>query len=327
MLTQIRPVTATFRFAPSPNGRLHLGHAFSALLNAALAARLGGRCLLRIEDIDPERSRPDLIAAIHDDLAWLDLLFDGPVRRQSEHLPFYRSHLEELARQRLAYPCFCSRGQIAARVRGIEASGRALPRDPDGTPCYLGTCRALPSDEASRRRKAGEPHSWRLDMARALAVAPGPHVIRCFERRGQGGFLPHFAGGAGTWEKSASSDATVSSECKEILADPSVWGDAVLGRRDVKASYHLCVVLDDALQGVSHVVRGQDLREATSLHVLLQALLGLPSPSYHHHGLLADEAGAKLAKSRGSESLADLRARGVSAEEVRANLGFRSRMD
>lgn len=309
-------MTATFRFAPSPNGRLHLGHAYSALLNSALAARLGGRCLLRIEDIDPGRSRPDLIAAIHDDLAWLGLRFDGSVRRQSDHLTFYRAHLDELAERGLAYPCFCSRGRIAAQVRDIEASGRILARDPDGVPLYPGTCRSLAPDEAARRLAAGEPHTFRLDMASALAAMPGPHVIRCFETHSPEGFLA-------ASDASTRSDATFSWKCREIHAEPSAWGDAVIGRRDVKASYHLCVVLDDALQGVSHVVRGQDLHAATSLHVLLQRLLGLSSPAYHHHDLIRAPGGEKLAKSKGSPSLADLRGTGVTPGEVREMLGFR----
>ncbi|WP_430913959.1 tRNA glutamyl-Q(34) synthetase GluQRS [Methylobacterium sp. sgz302541] len=281
--------TPVFRFAPSPNGRLHLGHAYSALLNEDMARRLGGRLLLRIEDIDPVRSRPELVAGIFSDIDWLGIAFEAPVRRQSEHMAEYRHALEGLAGRGLAYPCFCSRGQIAAMVAADA------PRDPDGGPLYPGTCRALSGEEAARRRAAGEPHAWRLDMARALAQAPGPHAYTAFDAEGGE---------------------------RRLSADPARWGDPVIGRRDVPTSYHLAVVLDDAAQGVSHVVRGQDLEAATDLHVLLQELLGLASPAYHHHALLRGPDGEKLAKSKGSESLADLRARGASAADLRARLGF-----
>ncbi|WP_232631858.1 tRNA glutamyl-Q(34) synthetase GluQRS [Methylobacterium sp. Leaf118] len=284
------------RFAPSPNGRLHLGHAYSALLNARIAAGLGGRLLLRIEDIDPGRSRPDFIAGIHADLAWLGLRFEPEVRHQSKHVPDYARARDGLAGRGLLYPCFCSRGQVAAAVAAGAARGEPAPRDPDGAPLYPGTCRAVPPDLARARIARGEPQSWRLDMAAALAEAAGPLPIRRFAPDGRD---------AGT-----------------IAADPARWGDAVIARRDVPTSYHLSVVWDDAAQGVSDVVRGQDLEAATDLHVLLQRLLGLPSPAYHHHALIRDETGQKLAKSKGSESLADLRARGVSPEAVRARLGF-----
>lgn len=290
------PVSApVFRFAPSPNGRLHLGHAYSALLNAEIAQRMGGRCLLRIEDIDPGRSRPELIAAIEDDLAWLGLRYETPVRRQSEHLSFYRAGLDSLVRRGLVYPCFCSRGAIAARVAHMQHMGDEIARDPDGTALYPGTCRALSKSEAQARRDGGVPHTWRLDMARALATAPSSGDIRCLDADG--------------------------SE-SDVLANPGRWGDAVIARRDVPTSYHLSVVLDDDAQGITHVVRGEDLLAATDLHVLLQRLLGLSSPAYHHHRLIRGETGEKLAKSRGSETLGDLRERGVTAAEMRASLGF-----
>jgi glutamyl-Q tRNA(Asp) synthetase len=281
----------TLRFAPSPNGRLHLGHAFSALTNARIANDLGGRLLLRIEDIDLGRTRPEFVQGILDDLAWLGLSFDGPVRRQSEHFSQYARARDALAARKLLYPCFCSRGRIAAAV----AERAAVARDPDGAPLYPGTCRALSGDEVQARIEAGEPHTWRLDGAAALAEVTAPLVIRRF--------------------------APDSAE-ETVPADPARWGDAVIARRDVPTSYHLAVVWDDAEQGISHVVRGQDLEAATDLHVLLQHLLGLPSPAYHHHGLIRDETGDKLAKSKGSESLADLRARGVGPDAVRAMLGF-----
>ncbi|MFE1598039.1 tRNA glutamyl-Q(34) synthetase GluQRS [Methylobacterium sp. ID0610] len=275
-----------FRFAPSPNGRLHLGHAYSALLNADFADRMQGRLLLRIEDIDTTRCRPALMAAMRDDLAWLGLAFPEPVRRQSAHFADYAAALDALRERGLVYPCFCTRKAIAAASRA---------RDPDGAPLYPGTCRDLSPAEAAVRIAAGEPHAWRLAMDRARAACPGPLTVESFD-----------AAGAFTTR----------------LAEPERWGDAVLARKDVPTSYHLAVVHDDAAQGVTHVVRGRDLDAATDLHRLLQALLGLPAPRYHHHALLLDEGGDKLAKSRGSEPLAALRARGVTAADLRARLGF-----
>lgn len=295
-----RPV---FRFAPSPNGRLHLGHALSALLNDALARGSDGRLLLRIEDIDPARSRSELIAAIHDDLAWLGLHVEEPVRRQSAHLDTYRATVATLATRRLAYPCFCSRGTISAAVETARARGLPVSHDPDGAPLYPGTCRRLPADAAQARRAAGEPHTWRLDMVRALADAPGPHGVRSFAVEGDG---------AGRWVGAVAVEP----------AEPARWGDPVIARRDVPTSYHLAVVMDDAAQGITHVVRGADLRASTDLHVLLQALIGVPSPLYHHHALLRDASGAKLAKSRGSRGLSDLRAAGAHPAEIRRRLGF-----
>lgn len=285
-----------FRFAPSPNGRLHLGHALSALVNERLAARFGGSLLLRIEDIDLTRCRPDYERAIHDDLAWLGIRFDGAVRRQSEHFDDYRAVLGRLQAKGLIYPCFCSRQEIKQAVVAQEAeTGRPWPRDPDGSPLYPGTCRSSSADEATARIAAGEAHVLRLAMGRALATIGGEVSYRLFDE----------AGGE-----------------RVIAARPARWGDVVLARKDVPTSYHLSVVVDDALQGVSHVVRGRDLEAATDIHVVLQRLLGLPTPRYHFHRLLIDESGQKLAKSRLSESLADLRKRGVSAAEIRAQLGF-----
>ncbi|WP_230532843.1 tRNA glutamyl-Q(34) synthetase GluQRS [Microvirga roseola] len=291
------PVTKpVFRFAPSPNGRLHLGHAYSALLNDDFARRLGGRLLLRIEDIDITRCRPAFEAAIDDDLAWLGLSWEEPVRRQSEHFAEYGAAFARLKGRGVVYPCFCSRKEIADAISHGEAgSGRSWPRDPDGAPLYPGTCRALSAGEAEGRMAEGRPHAWRIDMEAARRLLPGPHSYRRFDREGREETVP---------------------------ADPWRWGDAVIRRKDVPTSYHLSVVLDDALQGVTHVVRGQDLEAATDLHVLLQALLGLPTPLYHHHGLILDPEGDKLAKSRQSEALGDLRERGVTAAEIRQRLGF-----
>ncbi|MCG5248508.1 tRNA glutamyl-Q(34) synthetase GluQRS [Methylorubrum extorquens] len=284
------------RFAPSPNGRLHLGHAYSALLNARIARTLGGQLLLRIEDIDLGRARPEFVAGILADLDWLGLRFDGPIRRQSEHFADYAAARDALAERDLIYPCFCSRGQIAAEVAARQARGAPVSRDPDGAPLYPGTCRALSADARRTRIERGEPHTWRLDMPAALRTLAVPLLIRRFS-------------------PDDGAEETVS-------ADPARWGDAVIVRRDVPTSYHLSVVCDDAVQGITHVVRGQDLEAATDLHALLQRLLHCPMPVYHHHGLIRAEDGEKLAKSKGSESLADLRARGVTAEDVRARLGF-----
>ncbi|TNC09336.1 tRNA glutamyl-Q(34) synthetase GluQRS [Methylobacterium terricola] len=279
------------RFAPSPNGRLHLGHAYSALLNAGAARALHGDLLLRIEDIDPVRCRPELADALVADLAWLGLRFPEPVWRQSARMSTYRAALDGLRARGLVYPCACTRREILA------AAGDA--RDPDGAPLYPGTCRGRPVPQEPHAVPHAvphdTPHAWRLDMARALDACPGPHNYTAFSPGGP-----------------------------DIVraAEPARWGDAVLARKDVPTSYHLAVVLDDAAQGITHVVRGQDLEAATDLHVLLQRLLGLPTPRYHHHGLIRDEAGDKLSKSLRSESLAALRERGVSAAEVRARLGF-----
>lgn len=293
------PVEPVLRFAPSPNGRLHLGHALSALTNARFAARLHGRLLLRLEDIDLGRCRPEFERGIHEDLAWLGLHFDGPVRRQSEHFAEYEAALTRLAGMGLLYPCFCSRQQVREAVAELEAGGAGWPRDPDGAPLYPGCCRNLEAAEVHRRVVAGEPHVLRLRMEEAAQRA-GALRYRRFDEDGSE------EDGSETW----------------VPAQPLRWGDVVLARKEVPTSYHLSVVVDDALQGVTHVVRGRDLEAATDIHVLLQRLLGLPTPLYHFHRLLLDEEGQKLAKSRGSRSLAELRAAGVSAQEVRRRLGF-----
>lgn len=297
MTAQLAPVTPpVFRFAPSPNGHLHLGHAFSALLNAQMAQAQGGRFLLRIEDIDIARCRPEFDAAIVEDLAWLGLTWETPVMRQSARFGVYAEAIEGLKGRGLVYPCFCSRKNIAAEAVAREAAdGRQWPRDPEGSPLYPGTCRAMAPDEAERRIAAGEPHAWRLHMNAALQqVGPAFTFVR-FEADGAE---------------------------ETVVAAPGRWGDVVLARKDVPTSYHLAVVVDDAAQSVSHVVRGIDLAAATDVHRLLQALLVLPVPRYHHHRLVNDAAGLKLSKSAGSRALRDLRAAGVGAEEIRRSLGF-----
>jgi glutamyl-Q tRNA(Asp) synthetase len=273
-----------FRFAPSPNGYLHLGHALSALLNAELAAKAGGLLLLRIEDIDRARCRPDYEQAIYEDLAWLGVTWEQPVRRQSEHLADYRAALDKLAEQGLVYPSFDSRAEIAAQAAG---------RDPDGAPLYAGAAKALSAAERARRIGAGEPYALRLDMAAALAQV-----------------------GQLTWDEAGYTVAA------NPAANPGIWGDVVLARKDTPTSYHLSVVVDDALQGVTHVVRGRDLYESTAVHRLLQALLGLPAPAYRHHRLILDAGGRKLSKSTRSTALRELRAGGASPADIRAMIGL-----
>ncbi len=279
------------RFAPSPNGRLHLGHAFSALFAARAAALLGGTFLLRIEDIDPVRSKPEFDAGIIEDLTWLGLHWHEPVLRQSARMPVYAAAGEALKKRGLLYPCFCSRRDAAAKA---EAA------DPDGAPLYPGICRGLAPGEAGERFARGERAQWRLKMDRASAGAGALTIAEAPAR-----------GAAALW-----------GETVHRPADPMRWGDAVLIRKDVPTSYHLSVVTDDAAQGVTHVTRGMDLLAATDLHVLLQRLLDLPSPSYCHHRLVRDEEGQKLAKSRGSASLKSLRDDGAAAADVRRELGF-----
>jgi glutamyl-Q tRNA(Asp) synthetase len=278
-----------FRFAPSPNGFLHLGHAYSALLNGDLARRFRGRLLLRIEDIDPERSRVEFEQAIREDLAWLGLRFEDPVRRQSEHISAYRASAERLAAAGLLYPCACTRADIAAAIAGQGGTAR----DPDGAPVYPGTCLGRSTGEREAKL-APAPHAWRLAMASALR-ATGPLAYTAF---GPDGAI------------------------RTVEAKPRAWGDVVIARKDVPASYHLAVVHDDALQGVTHVVRGADLDAATSIHRVLQTLLGLPAPRYHHHALLRDETGAKLAKRAGSPSLRALRRQGASPADIRRLVGL-----
>ncbi|MGZ8311308.1 MAG: tRNA glutamyl-Q(34) synthetase GluQRS [Allosphingosinicella sp.] len=273
----MQPVT---RFAPSPTGQLHLGHAYSALLAHDFARERDGSFLLRIEDIDPGRSRAEHVDAILEDLLWLGLTWDDEIIYQSERLDRYADALQRLRGQGLVYPCFCTRAEIAAE---IEASASA-PHGVDG-PLYPGTCRRLAPPE--RERRLGErPHAWRLDVTAALAEA---------------------GSGPLTWH-----DASAGS----VVARPELFGDVVLARKDAPASYHLAVTVDDSALGVSDVVRGRDLFESTHVHRLLQALLDLPTPEYHHHALLLDASGRRLAKRQGAPTLASLRTAGVDPGEL-----------
>jgi glutamyl-Q tRNA(Asp) synthetase len=284
-----------FRFAPSPNGYLHLGHAFSALLNFDSARRTGGRFLLRIEDIDAARCRPEFEAAIYEDLAWLGIGWELPVRRQSDHLAEYRDALEKLASQGLVYPGFESRAEIAKLVAQREAAA-PWPRDPDGAPLYPGAAKLLSSDQRERLRESGAAYVLRLDMAAACA------------RAGDLGWIESGEGPEG--------------EAGAVAARPEAWGDVILARKEMPTSYHLSVVIDDALQGVSEVVRGQDLFWSTSVHRLLQSLLGLPQPAYRHHRLILDGAGRKLSKSTEATGLRELRAAGATPADIRRLLGL-----
>lgn len=288
-------MSAVFRFAPSPNGTLHLGHAYSALLNFELARACGGRFLLRIEDIDPTRCRPEFEAAIYEDLAWLGIAWETPVRRQSEHMDAYRRALEKLESMGLVYPSFESRAEIARLVAERQSQG-TWPRDPDGTPVYPGRASLLTAEERKRRIESGAPFALRLDLAAAMARA-----------------------GELTWTELGEGPA---GETGTIMARPQAWGDVILARKETPTSYHLAVVVDDALQGTTEVVRGRDLFHATGVHRLLQRLLELPQPRYRHHRLIRDAAGNKLSKSTGATGLRELRAAGAKPADIGRLIGF-----
>ncbi|MCY6383656.1 tRNA glutamyl-Q(34) synthetase GluQRS [Hoeflea prorocentri] len=280
-----------FRFAPSPNGRLHLGHAYSALCNKAMAEECCGRLLLRMEDIDTERCTPLFEEQIIADLHWLNIEWEQPVRRQSDHFADYRAALDELRDMGLVYPACFTRSQIKDHVAEYEKGGKVWPRDPDGAPLYPGNERNLTSAEQQDLAESGRPFAWRLDMEAACARLGQPIGWR----------------EAGCGPKG---------ETGHIPAKPQAWGDVILARKDTPTSYHLSVVVDDARQGVTDIVRGHDLFHATSVHRLLQALLGLPEPDYCHHALLVDAQGRKLSKSQSDTGIGALRDAGRSAAEV-----------
>ena len=284
-----------FRFAPSPNGHLHLGHAYSALLNFDSARRSGGRFLLRIEDIDAARCKPEFETAIYEDLGWLGIGWEEPVRRQSEHLSEYRDAVDKLIAQGLVYPSFESRAEIA-RLVALREAAAPWPRDPDGTPLYPGTAKSLPADARARLLQSGAPYALRLDMAAAC------------ERAGDLGWIERGSGPDG--------------ETGTVAARPEAWGDVILARRETPTSYHLSVVVDDALQGVTEAVRGEDLFWSTSVHRLLQQLLGLPQSAYRHHRLVLDGEGRKLSKSTQATGLRELRAAGAAPTDIRRLLGL-----
>jgi glutamyl-Q tRNA(Asp) synthetase len=284
-----------FRFAPSPNGPLHLGHALSALLNFDMARSTGGRFLLRMEDIDETRCRPEFEAAIYDDLAWLGLEWEQPVRRQSAHFDEYRAALEMLDALRLTFPAFESRADLARMVADRDVRER-WPRDPDGVPIYPGAARQMREDDRQARITSGGAYAIRLDMERATEWTGPLH-----------------------WTETG---AGPGGETGEVVANPAAWGDVIVGRKEAPTSYHLAVVLDDALQGVTHVMRGQDLFWSTSVHRVLQSLLDLPVPDYHHHRLVLDGEGRKLSKSTQATGLRELRSAGATVADIRKLVGL-----
>lgn len=264
------------RFAPSPTGRLHKGHAYSARLAYEAAQARKGRFLLRIEDIDTTRCKPEFVDALFEDLAWLGLTWETPVRIQSQHFADYQHALNKLREMGVAYPCFCTRKDIQAEI----ARAPSAPHGPDG-PIYPGTCRRLSPGERAARIDAGEQHAWRLDLQAALQITSQEL----------------------TWQEE---------HAGTIKAEPEQLGDVILARKDTPTSYHLSVVVDDGQQGVSHIIRGQDLFHTTHIHVVLQCLLGLPTPHYFHHKLLLDDKGERFAKRNKSVTLASLREQGLS---------------
>jgi glutamyl-Q tRNA(Asp) synthetase len=266
------------RFAPSPTGYLHLGHVRSALEGWRAARRDGGRFLLRLEDIDRTRCRDEYAAAILEDLAWLGLNWDGPVRKQSEHFDDYRAALDQLDAMGVLYPCFCTRREIQAEI----ARAGGAPHGEAGPP-YPGTCRGLEAGEVTEKQRSGLDYALRLDLARGLALT-----------------------GQLDWVE----------EGRRQQTDPALLGDVVLARKEVPASYHLAVTVDDAIQGVTLVTRGEDLATATHIHRVLQALLGLPTPRYRHHRLLTDAAGRRLSKRDGARTIRSMREKGMSPAEI-----------
>lgn len=278
----------TIRFAPSPTGYLHIGHAYSALLAYKAAQDLNGRFLLRIEDIDQGRCRPEFEQAIYEDLAWLGLEWETPVRLQSAHFDDYAGALSKLQAAGLLYPCFCTRKEI---LREIALSPSA-PHGPDGAQ-YPGICRELDAAEAEARIAQGHAYALRLDSGRAF------HLL-AERRQDQLEFVDQIRG--------------------RFPVTAQAIGDVVLARKDTPTSYHLSVVLDDHIQGVTHIIRGEDLLAATGVHRVLQALLGLNVPEYHHHRLVRDAGGERLAKRRYSPTIRDLRAAGQRSRELRSRI-------
>lgn len=289
-----------FRFAPSPNGHLHLGHALSALLNARAAVALRGRLLVRVEDIDQTRCTPELERDMFEDLAWLGLQWEQPAVRQSDCFAFYREALERLQDTGLVYPAYLTRAEIKAFVNRQEASGKPWPRDPDGAPLYPGDEAVLSEADLRQRAASDAPFALRLDMKGALeriGASPG-------------------------WQEAGAEGARLFEPAVTVAADAAAWGDVVLARKDTPTSYHLSVVVDDARQGISDVLRGQDLYHATSVHRVLQELLGLPQPVYRHHRLVMGEDGRKLSKSNNDTSLRSLREAGMTHAQLRKRIGL-----
>ena len=300
MIEQMKTSTAfKTRFAPSPNGWLHLGHAYSALTGADLAAQAGGQFIVRLEDIDVGRARPHFVDGIYQDLEWLGLDWPQPVMVQSERFEIYQTSLNKLRQQGLVYPCWATRRDISNAIAQRTADGESWPRDPDGAPLYPGLYRDLPDSERRKLMWEGGSYAWRLDMQKA---------VQMIERNEGTNSAPfHYI-------------ETASGKERRIAFDPLSYGDVVLARKDVPTSYHLAVVVDDAAQNITHVTRGQDLAAATSIHIVLQKLLGLPTPLYHHHGLVRDTSGRRLSKQAGDSGFRELRQMGLSVNEVKALL-------
>lgn len=292
--------TPVFRFAPSPNGHLHLGHGLSALLNARAAVALKGRFLVRVEDIDQTRCTPELEADMFEDLAWLGVPIKEPVLRQSEGFPRYRDALERLQDMGLVYAGFLTRAEIKRFVAEQEASGTPWPRDPDGAPLYPGDAVVLPHQEQKARADSEAPFTLRLDMKKALA-----HIGKDL-----------------VWEEFGAEGPALFDAPRKVPVQAAAWGDVVLARKDTPTSYHLSVVLDDAFQGITDVLRGQDLFHATSVHRVLQDLLGLPVPKYRHHRLITGPDGCKLSKSNQDTSLRTQREIGLTHKDLRRRLGL-----
>ncbi|GHB27959.1 tRNA glutamyl-Q(34) synthetase GluQRS [Pseudovibrio japonicus] len=280
-----------YRFAPSPNGHLHLGHAYSAILNYEAARQSGGRFLLRIEDIDTVRCTPQLQQDMLEDLSWLGLQWELPVRKQSEHFGDYTKALQKLEALGVVYKAYLTRAQIKRFVAKQDASDTPWPRDPDGAPLYPGDNGVLTKQEQQTLHNSEAPYALRLNMTKAIKLAGDPL----------------------SWTEA---------QHGLMQANPAAWGDVVLARKDTPTSYHLSVVVDDALQGITYILRGKDLYHATSVHRLLQTLLELPEPLYEHHDLILDETGRKLAKSAKDTALRELRASGITPAQIRARLGL-----
>ena len=282
--------TVVTRFAPSPTGHLHLGHAYAALFADAAAREIGGHFLLRIEDIDTSRVRPDFEHAIFEDLTWLGLEWEEPIRRQSRHMADYERALDRLRTMDVVYPCFCTRAEIRAEI----ARSPSAPHGPDG-PLYPGTCKSLSKDERDARQAEGQAFALRLDSSQVMHL------------------LGERADGSVTWRDVVAGEHAV---------DAAMFGDVVIARKETPTSYHLAVTVDDALQGVTLVTRGLDLMPTTPIHRLLQSLLDLPVPQYHHHRLITDDAGQRLATRDKAMALSALRDQGVTPEDVRRRVGM-----
>lgn len=289
-----------FRFAPSPNGHLHIGHALSALLNARAAVALDGRFLVRVEDIDLTRCTPQLEDEMFEDLAWLGVPLNEPVLRQSENFPHYRSALERLQDMGLVYSAYLTRAELKRFVADHEAGGNAWPRDPDGAPVYPGDDAVLTPAKRKARGESDAPFALRLDMKKALKVL-GRDLF---------------------WEEAGAEGKALFEPSRQVPVDAAAWGDVVLARKDTPTSYHLSVVVDDARQGITDVLRGLDLYQATSVHRILQELLNLPQPRYRHHRLVVDEEGRKLSKSNHATSLRSLREDGLDHAGLRRLIGL-----